>query len=158
MHVPYQRSTRRPGGPPTPPREKGWLNRSKRRDHHSDPDMQRNPERPGRPNPMRAENTAEFIALLNHYREWSGLSLGDIELYSGGMLNRAGIQETLHDRDSLPRRIFVLAFVSACGADSAEVARWSAVHRRLRSTEQGADPETPEQAVARLTGQRPPPG
>ncbi|GAB3474948.1 hypothetical protein [Nocardiopsis coralliicola] len=148
--------------PPRPRRGKsspetgkqGRRSRAGRKARYSVPDLDGYDERP---DPMNAKNTAEFIGMLDQYRTWADLSFRDVEFYSDGKLSRSTVQAALKRNDRLPHHRFVMDFVHTCSADDSELQRWSTAYRRLRTAEKrAAGAESTEDAVERLTGERPP--
>ncbi len=73
----------------------------------------------GVPEPCRARTGSEFVGLLRHLKEWSGLTYRQLELRArrqGAQLPRSTVAAAL-GRASLPREEVVDGIVRACGHD-----------------------------------------
>lgn len=107
----------------------------------------RSEEQSGRPDPAAAHTDAEFVAVLQRLKAWSGRSYRDIQSHA----QRAGhhlpysTAAGMLKRQTLPREEVVTAFVRGCGLDEQAAAAWSAARKRL---DMGAPPE-PERDSAR---------
>ena len=119
----------------------------------------------GYPDPQRAEDAAQFVALLKELRAWSGqVSLRRLRSLGGSTSSVSGavvdalppttVSDILAGKrlPALPRRAFVEAFVTAClsahGCSAAEIepmlASWVSAWQELtlrQTATRGAEPE-----------------
>ncbi|TKK91532.1 hypothetical protein FDA94_01765 [Herbidospora galbida] len=86
-----------------------------------------------RPDPAAAHTDAEFVAMLQRLKTWSGRSYRDIQLHA----QRAGhhlpysTAAGMLKRRTLPRQEAVTAFVLGCGLDEQAAAAWHTARTRL---------------------------
>ncbi|MFI0238730.1 XRE family transcriptional regulator [Streptomyces sp. NPDC016845] len=87
----------------------------------------------------------EFVALLRHRKEASGLTYRQLELRAaknGDVLARSTLAGAL-SREALPKADLLTAFVRACGVGEEEVTEWEAARERLAAGgEPGAGADT----------------
>jgi len=82
------------------------------------------------PDPANAATAAEYVAALARLRRWSGLTYRQLAAKTGGALPPSTMAGVL-GRTTLPREDFVVAFVTACGLDEAQIDRWVRARRNL---------------------------
>lgn len=82
------------------------------------------------PDPANAATAAEYVAALARLRRWSGLTYRQLAAKAEGLLPPSTMAGVL-GRTTLPREDFVVAFVTACGLDEAQVDRWVRARRNL---------------------------
>ncbi|MFG2896495.1 hypothetical protein ACGFZH_05455 [Streptomyces zaomyceticus] len=90
---------------------------------------------PGRhtPDPREARTPAEFLALLQALKDWSGLTYRELSARAegrGDVLPRSTVANMLA-RPTLPREELLTVFVRACGVAPGELAGWLEVRREL---------------------------
>lgn len=92
--------------------------------------------------PGEVRTVREFVALLRHRKEASGLTYRQLELRAaknGDVLARSTLAGALA-REALPKADLLTAFVRACGVSEEEVTQWEAARERLAAgVEAGAD-------------------
>jgi hypothetical protein len=127
-----------PSGPNTSLRATNWL------DHLLATPVDTTVERIGllrdlagyedRPDPRDARTTAEFLLTMRRYLVWAGdWSYLELEYLCGGAVKAGTFREVL-EGTSLPRYVFLMAFVTACaGEDPAERERWATAWRALHT-------------------------
>ncbi|WP_406133283.1 hypothetical protein [Streptomyces zaomyceticus] len=109
---------------------------------------------PGRhtPDPREARTPAEFLALLQTLKDWSGLTYRELSARAetrGEVLPRSTVANMLA-RPTLPREELLTVFVRACGVAPGELAGWLEVRRELagRGPYPPADPADGDPARA----------
>lgn len=82
------------------------------------------------PDPLDARTAAEFVELMRRLRDWAGLSYRQLErrAETSGDVLPASTLATALSRVTLPRESLVVAFVRACGCDTAA---WVTARRQL---------------------------
>lgn len=83
--------------------------------------------------PLDAQTSAEFVALLRCLKVRSGLNYRQLEARAtaaGDVLPRSTLSAALK-RSALPREELVVTFVRACGAEDDDVTEWITARRRL---------------------------
>lgn len=101
------------------------------------------------PSPDAVVNCAQYMQVLRQLREWSGMSLRDLEEASRKVssgrdwIPRATLSDALN-RDTLPRAPLLSTLTTALGLPPADRARWEIARRRLT----GEGPVTGEQEPA----------
>lgn len=98
------------------------------------------PEPEQRPNPMDAQNPAEFLLTMRRYLAWAGdWSYLELEYKCGGVISSDKFQRALEGTE-LPGYVFLMAFVTACvGTDEGERLRWATSWHRLRRAARAAE-------------------
>ncbi|MFI5532161.1 helix-turn-helix domain-containing protein [Kitasatospora sp. NPDC051853] len=99
---------------------------------------------PPPPEPSRAKDAAEFVALLRHLRERSGLTYRALEQRAaehGEVLPRSTLATVLR-HDQLPRPELLSAFLLACGHQG-DATAWFEARARIAAGGDGPEP-TPE--------------
>lgn len=92
----------------------------------------------GMPNPARAGNVVEFVAMMRELRSWASLTYAELESKAraaGDKLPQSTIASALC-RESLPRESTVASFVRACGGDVHVVDAWLVARRRVASVDE----------------------
>lgn len=117
---------------------------------------------PGRhtPDPREARTPAEFLALLQALKDWSGLTYRELSSRAetdGDVLPRSTVANMLA-RATLPREELLTAFVRACGVTPAELEEWRTVRAELAGrgaygpAVAGADPSADADAGPETVG------
>lgn len=118
-------------GAPTPPPASG----AARPPREEPPRRQAGPGPEGRgrrPDPRTAATPAEFMAAMRRYHTWAGEPSCQTLQHRCGDLFAASVFREVLRGDELPRKTFVVAFITACGGGEAESQRWTTAWHRLR--------------------------
>jgi hypothetical protein len=89
-----------------------------------------------RPNPLRAETPARFVAAMRAYHAWAGNpSLREMERRCAKQISYSTFRTMLHS-DSIPAKLSsVETFVRVLGGTAEDLQRWATAWRRIAMSE-----------------------
>ncbi|MGW0118521.1 RICIN domain-containing protein [Streptomyces sp. NPDC003327] len=109
------------------------------------------------PDPREARTSADFLALLQSLKDWSGLTYRELSARAealGEVLPRSTVANML-SRATVPREELLTTFVRACGLPPDAVADWQEVRKEL-AVRGAYEPPATEPAALREPDEREP--